>query len=1634
MPLLGRRRSLLDFRHGQSQSQSQNQSQRQRQRQHETQNSDHSAHINNNNNDDAAGSASLGTSSARSNARNTLLPIAPPSTPPRPASQCNPSHSRLSHELHPDDIDASTDNEGTGRLNERFSLMRFRNFSESHLSVRARMDAERERVDEDMPPVPVPTSADAAGTVPTILKTAPTMDHAEHAGQQHAGEERRPARSSLFKRASARGRSSQQLDSRKSMDEVRQQKKSLRWGRARSGLESLHRLSTMHLNNQHMAPPSYGDESNSALAVPVSMPDPRMSESSRSDGSNASSGDGHIYASTTTTTHTVSTHTTFFKLPRRNKNRNSLFPLPIKLPHPDDAQSHADQGPTTPRASTHSTVERPSTTPTERLPEATQLRRAQTEASPTKRRSQSALSSPHASLAKASLSFAEPGMNLFRHSSSRSINSVTSSPLQPPMRLGLRDRSSTTSSFGAHSSHDAGTPPPLSASARNSTSTTGRSSFGGFLNLSRFRQSSEPHSPRHGSPGTGSKSNSFAMSREALVVPDREYGDTPGKYLERLQAAVAKSVIAGILSKSSDPFMQAVLRSYTRTFPFFTEPIDMSLRKFLLQAELPKETQQVDRVIQAFADRYHECNPGIFLDSGVAYVVAFSIMMLHTDAFNKNNKRKMQKPDYLKNTSGQGISDDVLACFYDNIVYTPFVHWDEDVDFNGERMMPFKSKKNHHAKLRSAIPGSETTKKPSGPVDPYTLIIENRLDTLRPNIKDSILMDDPYDYRGNQGELDPGYLQRAFTHTGMIQIISPRSRPAAYESQMINGQPNPTETQQGIIDLKITKVGLLWRKSSKKKKTRSPWQEWGAILTASQLYLFKNSHWAKGLMQQFHNAQRPMQARTPVTFKPPLQDFKPDALIKTDNAIALVDSTYNRHKNAFTFVGTSGQDEVFLADNEAELNDWLGLINYAAAFRAAGVRIRGMVGGSEEDNRPNDVSRLDSTKSTHSIQTQMGEATIRSRTLEPSLQKQVMAARRQIMVAKINELEKGIVDANRQLESMLRNARHLLVLAPIAPKTREDVVHAAAKADAMIKWALRDIWRMKAHRDILAMDVRIDGLSASDLEKLTMSVPTEPESAKKHKPTMLTRLSSSRTPNARSPPQSPLTLQMSGRPPTRGSVDRSAGIDVFSTPPESASPAREDGWRLPPLNIDASAEPEPHRPSIASTYLSASPPASYASLSHSASMSSMLQMQRTASTSASETTTGRGKTTPAGSINERELQLLARATVAPDAEGGGRGPSFDGTASGNSPESKHKGVRRSLQKTLRDHHQHSHSHRHRRNKNSDSTVRSGGFEDRETEEATPGLTREKPRFILHGKQASVVQFGGDWERIKLRREQYGSQHSASPYEVQLDAAVERRRSEQHELLRAGLASPVVHDFGRDTADEDTDAMSVLSEGSRGFREDAQVAAAYTTRKSPSDSPRHVSSSEEVSDIISGVFDLSSWDPDAGCRTTVIGPATKATPSSPFERHRRYSSLQKSPDGNIEHIEENDDANSPMYSTPPSFTDRENRRTVIGPPMSSSPLTVRMSPESTSSSQQALGRHGSVRKIASAEASTSLGRRLFPSTGSTSAGAAAHETLDAEGENDSEGEKGFVAPISDEELRRMSSSLSAPASPQRMRVM
>ncbi|KAH0273865.1 hypothetical protein KCU91_g5666, partial [Aureobasidium melanogenum] len=1214
----------------------------------------------------------------------------------------------------------------------RFSMLRWRHFSDGQLSAKAKLHADAEKT----PPVPqVPLQHQSQTPVPNpqIITTAPTMDEHNHPVQ-------RPRKSkSPFKRQISK------LSPAKQRRESTEERRS--WRRGRS-------VDIDRLVPDSAAPPPYGDESSSALALPVT----RLSDSS---GEQRSSGE-HVTYATTTTTHTISTTTTLFRLPRRNKKNKSLFPLPDKQSSPPNPPPELETPQGTPRPSTsaissNSNAESPERQ--RRPPPFSVLQRRHTEAS----RPRLLLSSSPApaQLAKSSIAAlaTHGGAPLFRNDSSVSTHSNGSSPvLQPPRRFGLRDRSSTVSSFGRRSEDHTPPTPPVAGSARNSTSTSGRTSLGGLLGFNRFRHNSDLRD-RNSSPGFHSKSNSLSPSvHEPLVIPDREDGDTPGKYLERLQAAVSRSLIAGILSKSSDPFAQAVLRSYCRKFSFFGEPIDMSLRKFLLEAELPKETQQVDRVIQAFADRYHECNPGIFMSPDQAYIIAFSLMMLHTDAFNKNNKRKMQKHDYIKNTSGQNVSDDVLGCFYDNICYTPFIHFEEEVDINGERLLTFKPKKS---KLRGSIP--DPGRKNSGPIDPYALICDGKLDALRPSIKESITMEDPYSYLGTANFFDMKKLQKAFVNTAVLQIISARSRPAAFESQAT--RENPSESAIGLVDLKITKVGVLWRKSTKRKKTRSPWQEWGAILTGSQLYLFKNVTWVKGLMSQHHSHVKQEGTNSPVVFKPPIQDFKPDALIKTDDAVALLDRSYLKHKDAFTLVRHGGQEEVLLAENEAEVNDWIALINYAAAFRSAGVRIRGFIGGSDTDVTVNSRGRLNSTASVDSsINTSIGSAlgstithdgqvNMEKRDLTPQLVRQVLAARRQIMLQTIVESEREVTDAIRNLENMMRNARHLLILAPIQQKTREDVCHATARMDANLKWIRRDIWRTKCHRDILSLDLQEDG----DIfdSKLPAPIPNVRKTSGLQKTISKTNSAMSQQTSPQSPAHSPRLNSSDGQ--GEGVFNR----DVFKTPPEHAL-RYGDAWQLPTSPLDLNSSQQARRPSVISNAQSVIRTHSGAAMSIT---SSVHDGDRHLSSAASDAASRHGRLTPTRSFESRdhEAVLLARDPLVPTATAAPHSSAGHPESSNATPESssKIKSGRRSLHRTLRDgRHEASTSQRHRRGKESASTIRSDGSRVDDSVETTPGLERKGGRFMVHGKQASVVTFGADWAEEKMRRE-LARKHSAS---------------------------------------------------------------------------------------------------------------------------------------------------------------------------------------------------------------------------------------------------------------------------------
>ncbi|RPB18497.1 hypothetical protein L211DRAFT_854097 [Terfezia boudieri ATCC MYA-4762] len=1138
-----------------------------------------------------------------------------------------------------------------------FSLLRLRNISDPSLGHKARKYEQKNH----HPPLPNP---------PSIIRTSPSLEVRSHTPSRGYFRTKSADNSHTIPPSTA-------PSSRASFSRIREgashSNSPMRMSRVT--FDEPQRPGVIASEPSMSHPPPYDDHGNT-----LSIPAPRLSESSRSTASS-----GEQIAFTTTTTHTVSTTTTFWKIPRRKKTPQHLFPLPPKVDKEVTHTTHTHVGPELMlrpelESTSSSTVMTPSGTSVVD-------------------RSQNASST----LAASTLGLAGPGTPLIRSNSTASSRSLRSNPASLKQKAGLsRGRSVTLGAMEG---------------------SIGRNSISGLFNLC-LRRESEPGAVGDLSRGpspqpyrTGTISNSVVDSKERLMIPERRNEDTPQMFLARMEKAVSKSVLASLLARSDDTFHVAVLKAYMATFDFRDDPMDMALRKLLMEAELPRETQQIDRVVQAFAERYHECNPYIYTSPEQAYFIAFSLLILHTDVFNKNNRHKMQKADYVKNTQGEGVTIDILECFYANITYTPFIHVEDDFDINGEKIVPQRPKRGLFGRGNSDGKRNISIKEP---VDPYALIMEQRLDLLRPTLKDVIEIEDPYSYLGTANRLDISGLHQSFFRYAVLQIVSPRSRPDAFLSP--STVANPQDADPGVVDIKITKIGILWRKDTKKKKMRDPWQEWGSMLTGSQLYFFKNVGWIKNLMGQLEQHQKAGNCGTPVVFTPPLNTFKPDALVSTDDAVALLDHTYKKHKHAFAFIRHGGVQEYFLAESEAEMNDWLAKLNYAATFRTAGVRMRGVVGGNYEGQRVPVIRRLGDSPAARVIDSPSGEVSILRGGIDQQLAADISNARRQIVEQKILDSEERLVSANKQLDTYLRNARHLSILTPIQVKTREHVIFAATALAAKLQWVRMDMWKLKCHRDILALDMEEEKKVMKEHARKPAidSVARRPSKCSAH---------SGRDGDLGADMQETLTPTPDMLDTSNDNIEPVPSLDL----PE---PIAHDNWDLPFLTIDSKP-----RGSISSSVQRPQSSASLAPVN-----------ETSAGTDSPSNRTSLSIQSTVKSEDDIELDL----EKAPDTE---KGKSKE---LGSLPK-----LRRGLQKTLRE--AHVPGHKSKKSRDMSAEIANGAEKNGGAQEE--GLARTTGSFTVHGKKASVITFGSEWNSIspeeRIRRHKAslspepGAEHKSS---------------------------------------------------------------------------------------------------------------------------------------------------------------------------------------------------------------------------------------------------------------------------------
>uniref|UniRef100_A0A096M3K1 IQ motif and Sec7 domain ArfGEF 2 n=1 Tax=Poecilia formosa TaxID=48698 RepID=A0A096M3K1_POEFO len=141
---------------------------------------------------------------------------------------------------------------------------------------------------------------------------------------------------------------------------------------------------------------------------------------------------------------------------------------------------------------------------------------------------------------------------------------------------------------------------------------------------------------------------------------------------------LSRQMIGEFLGNRQKQFNKDVLDCVVDEMDFSGMDIDDALRKFQAQIKVQGEAQKVERLIEAFSQRYCVCNPILvrqFQNPDTIFILAFAIILLNTDMYSPNIKaeRKMKLEDFIKNLrvqgvdNGQDIPRDLLVGIYQRI-------------------------------------------------------------------------------------------------------------------------------------------------------------------------------------------------------------------------------------------------------------------------------------------------------------------------------------------------------------------------------------------------------------------------------------------------------------------------------------------------------------------------------------------------------------------------------------------------------------------------------------------------------------------------------------------------------------------------------------------------------------------------------------------------------------------------------------------------------------------------------------------------------------------------------------------------------------------------------------------------------
>ncbi|XP_064604385.1 IQ motif and SEC7 domain-containing protein 1-like isoform X3 [Liolophura sinensis] len=160
---------------------------------------------------------------------------------------------------------------------------------------------------------------------------------------------------------------------------------------------------------------------------------------------------------------------------------------------------------------------------------------------------------------------------------------------------------------------------------------------------------------------------------------ENSFIDPSSKSISRFlisRKGLSKQMIGEYLGNLQNPFNQEVLEFFSDEIDLSGLSVDVALRKFQSYFRMPGEAQKIERLMEAFAQRFCMCNPDQlkqFKSEDTIFLLAFAIIMLNTDLHNSNIKpeRKMKLEDFIKNLrgidNGEDVDRDILVGIYERI-------------------------------------------------------------------------------------------------------------------------------------------------------------------------------------------------------------------------------------------------------------------------------------------------------------------------------------------------------------------------------------------------------------------------------------------------------------------------------------------------------------------------------------------------------------------------------------------------------------------------------------------------------------------------------------------------------------------------------------------------------------------------------------------------------------------------------------------------------------------------------------------------------------------------------------------------------------------------------------------------------